>query len=278
MIRQLETTDKYSDFLYDLMEDPSFRSPHFVNAETAEDSVRRAFTKEDRQMLGTFKDGGLTGIFIPLLLDDEKYCEVLDCYSKDSEAYAELMVYLEKRCPGYLIDFVFNPGNHLLKEELTKRNAEFEQEQQKMLLQDCPECPAYEDIRLLQKEDIPGYLSMHNQDLYWTGEKVIAAPDRFRSFVALADGEVIGYIDVTICFDENEPYDLFVKEGYRGRGYGRKLLETALSANRPQAMMLLVETDNLPALRLYQRTGFRKVEGQNSLTAHLRLKEGVSHE
>ena len=278
MIRQLESTDKYSDLLRDLMEDPSFRSPHFADAETAEDSVRRAFAKEDRQVLGTFTEGKLTGIFIPLPLDDEQYCEMLDCYSRDPDAYAELMTYLEKRCSGYLIDFVFNPGNHLLKKELVKRNAEFEQEQQKMLLRDCPEFGPYDDIRLLQKEDIPGYLAIHNQDLYWTGEKVIAAPERFRSFVALADGEVIGYIDVTICFEENEPYDLFVTEGYRNRGYGRKLLETAVSANRPKAMMLLVETDNLPALRLYQRTGFQKVEGQNSLTAHLRLKEGVSHE
>mgnify|MGYP004713013173 FL=1 len=33
-------------------------------------------------------------------------------------------------------------------------------------------------------------------------------------------------------------------------------------------MMLLVDTDNIPAIRLYASMGFRTVRGQNSLTAH----------
>ncbi|MDO5439502.1 MAG: GNAT family N-acetyltransferase [Erysipelotrichaceae bacterium] len=278
MIQQLQTIDGYSGFLSTVMNDPDFRSPHYKSAEEAEEGICRSLKKKNEQVLGVFDGAELTGIFIALLLDEEHYCEMLECYSENREAYRELFVYLQKRCPGYQIDFVFNPGNRLLQEELRKRGAEFEQEQQKMLLPDCPETEAYPDVRLLQKEDVPGYLAIHDRDLYWTGEKVLATPERFRSFVALADGKVVGYIDVTCCFDENEPYCLFVKEEYRNRGYGRKLLETAVSANRPKAMMLLVDTDNLPALKLYQSIGFQKVEGQNSLTAHLRLKEGIGYE
>ncbi len=33
-------------------------------------------------------------------------------------------------------------------------------------------------------------------------------------------------------------------------------------------MMLLVNTDNAPAIRLYASMGFQTVPGQNSLTAH----------
>ena len=36
------------------------------------------------------------------------------------------------------------------------------------------------------------------------GEKVIKASDRFKTFVAIEDGTVTGYIDVTHCFAENE--------------------------------------------------------------------------
>ena len=38
---------------------------------------------------------------------------------------------------------------------------------------------------------------MHCKDVYWTGDKVIKATDRFKIFVAIENGIVTGYIDVT---------------------------------------------------------------------------------
>ena len=112
------------------------------------------------------------------------------------------------------------------------------------------------------------YCVIHSRDVYWTGEKVAAAPERFRIFLAIDGGRVVGYLDVTHCFEENEPYNLFVLPEYRRRGFGRKLLAAALECNRPKGMMLLVDTDNVPAIRLYASMGFQTVRGQNSLTAH----------
>lgn len=109
--------------------------------------------------------------------------------------------------------------------------------------------------------------------MYWTGEKVAAAPERFRIFLAIDGGRVVGYLDVTHCFEENEPYNLFVLPEYRRRGFGRKLLAAALECNRPKGMMLLVETDNTAAIRLYESMNFKTVPGQNSLTAHWRIPE-----
>ena len=48
------------------------------------------------------------------------------------------------------------------------------------------------------------------------------APDRFRVFLAVDNGLVVGYLDVTNCFEENEPFALKVKETYRRRGWGEK--------------------------------------------------------
>ena len=84
--------------------------------------------------------------------------------------------------------------------------------------------------------------------MYWTGEKVVQAQDRFRTFLAIHDGKVVGYMDVTYIFKENEPFDLFVLEEYRRMGYGRKLLAKALERNAPNRMMLLVDIDNDPAI------------------------------
>ena len=128
-------------------------------------------------------------------------------------------------------------------------------------------------VELLSGKYIPQYLAIHNKDMYWTGEKVVTAPDRFRTFLAIHEGKVIGYLDVTHCFAENEPYDLFVLEDYRKMGYGRKMLAKALEMNHPSGMMLLVDVDNDPAIRLFESMGFIKAEHQNTLTAHWNVPE-----
>ena len=78
---------------------------------------------------------------------------------------------------------------------------------------------------------------------------------------------VVGYLDVTHCYEENEPYSLQVLAAHRRRGWGRKLLAKALELNRPKGMMVLVDVGDAPAIRLCESAGFVKVEGQNSLTA-----------
>ena len=130
------------------------------------------------------------------------------------------------------------------------------------------------DIEPLSARYAEAYCSMHNKEMYWTGEKIMAAQDRFRTFLAIRAGRVVGYLDVTYTRRENEPFDLFVLPEYRRMGYGRKLLAKALDMNRPNGMMLLVDVDNEPAIRLYASMGFAKAQGQNNLTAHWRIPDG----
>lgn len=123
-------------------------------------------------------------------------------------------------------------------------------------------------VELLSEQYTDQYCAIHNKDMYWTGEKVSQAQDHFRTFLAIHDGKVVGYLDVTYTYNENEPFDLFVLEEFRRMGYGRKLLAKALEMNQPNGMMLLVDVDNAPAISLYESMGFTKVQGQNNLTAH----------
>ena len=115
------------------------------------------------------------------------------------------------------------------------------------------------------------YLALHDDDRYWTGERVLAAQDTFRVLLAIEDGAVAGYLDLTYRNAENEPYDLFVREKSRRRGLGRALLSCAIEKNRPNAMSLLVDSDNLAARRLYASLGFVEKPEENIITAHLKL-------
>lgn len=267
MIRMIETYEECRDFVSDFQGDPSFSDPMLSNEEQLQCNLVRPIKKTDRYcVFGVYSEETLTGLFAFLVIRDEQYAEMLVGLSREKAAYQEALQYLEQHFPGYGVDFVFNPGNCLLREQLHLRKADFEPEQQKMVQKAPAPKIGTTGIAPLSVQYAEQYCAIHNQDMYWTGEKVVQAQDRFHTFLAVRDGRVVGYIDVTCAFKENEPYDLFVLEAYRRMGYGRKLLAKALEANAPNAMSVLVDADNAPAIRLYASMGFAKK--QTILTAH----------
>ena len=268
MIRIIKSYDECRDFASGFQGDPSFSDPMLSDEEQVQCNLIKAINRTDRYVLGVYQDTTMIGLFTFLVLRDEHYIEMLVGLSRNKEAYLEVLHYLEQCHPGYSADFVFNPGNYLLKELLDLRNAEYEPEQQKMVLGTPVLGIDTTGVELLSAQYTEQYCAIHNKDMYWTGEKVVQAQDRFRTFLAIHDGKVVGYMDVTYTFKENEPFDLLVLEEYRRMGYGRKLLAKALEMNQPNGMMLLVDADNYPAIRLYESMGFAKVQGQNNLTAH----------
>ena len=269
MIRIIKSYDECRDFASGFQRDPNFSDPMLCDEEQMECNLIKSIEKPDKHcVLGVYNEDQMIGLFVFLVLRDEKYIEMLVGLSRDKEAYMEVLRYLEQCYPGYSADFVFNPGNNLLKELLDLRNAEYEQEQQKMVRGTPVLGIDTTGVELLSEQYAEQYCAIHNKDMYWTGEKVVQAKDRFRTFLAIHDNNVVGYMDVTYTFRENEPFDLFVLEEYRRKGYGRKLLAAALEMNQPNGMMLLVDIDNAPAISLYESMGFAKVQGQNNLTAH----------
>ena len=274
MIRIIKSYDECRDFASGFQRDPNFSDPMLCDEEQVECNLIKSIEQPDKHcVLGVYNEDQMIGLFVFLVLRDEKYIEMLVGLSRNKEAYLEALHYLEQCYPGFSADFVFNPGNYLLKELLDLRKAEYEPEQQKMVLGTPVLGIDTTGVELLSAQYTEQYCAIHNKDMYWTGEKVVQAQDRFRTLLAIHNGKVVGYMDVTYTYNENEPFDLFVLEEYRRMGYGRKLLVKALEMNQPNGMMLLVDADNDPAILLYESMGFAKVQGQNNLTAHWSVPE-----
>lgn len=272
MIQRINSFEECRDFVFGFLGDPEFSDPMLSNEEQLQNNLIKSIEKPEKHcVLGVFRNGQMVGLFAFLVLQDEKYIEMLVGLSRDKEAYQAILLHLERNYPSYEADFVFNPGNYLLKELLEAKGAEFEPEQQKMVLGTPVLGMDTAGVELFSETYAQQYFAIHNKDMYWTGEKVAAAQDRFRTFLAVHEGKVVGYLDVTHCFDENEPFDLFVLEEYRQMGYSRKLLAKALEMNYPKGMMLLVDVDNGPAIHLYESMGFKKAVDQNNLTAHWKV-------
>ncbi len=86
-----------------------------------------------------------------------------------------------------------------------------------------------------------------------------------RLFVLRVEGEVAGMANalITVSTAEGGPVllleDVIVKAGFRGRQFGRRLVEHVLDwarANGMPRVTLLADKDNAPALAFYARLGF----------------------
>ncbi|MCH5198340.1 MAG: GNAT family N-acetyltransferase [Oscillospiraceae bacterium] len=252
--------------------DNSFSDPMLSNAEQIKNNLIKAFeNKENHTVIGIYKNREIIGLFSFLVLSDERYLEMLVGLSRFEEAYSAAFSYIKEHFSGYSADFVFNPNNYLLYHCLEQNGAEFYEEEQRMVFNR----PAFNadttGVELLSEAYAPFYAAIHKTDVYWTADRILESKDRFRTFIAIENGTVAGYLDVTCCHKENEIYDLWVREEYRRKGYGRKLLAKALEINSPNKMLLQVEIHNEAAIHLYESMGFEKILNQNSLTAHLQL-------
>jgi len=86
-----------------------------------------------------------------------------------------------------------------------------------------------------------------------------------RVWIARAGGEAVGYLVLTLGysleFAGRDAFvdELYLREGFRGEGLGRRAIATAMEACREmgvQALHLEVERTNVAAQGFYRRLGF----------------------
>ncbi len=265
MIRPISDPQVFRDFLPAFRGDPLFSEPMLFTPEQLRCNLLEPLSSPWHRVLGVWKGKELTGLFSFLILQEERYLEMLVGLSRDADAYGEIADWLQEACSGFHADFVFNPRNPLLRALLEQKGASFDPEQQRMAFSGPPPELDTAGVEPLSAQNRAQYEAIHNRDVYWTGDKVAEATDRFRALVAMEGEAAVGYLDVTYGDEENEIYDLLVLESRRRRGWGRKLLAKAMAPG--DRLMLMVDVDNAPAIALYRSLGFETVPGQNSLTA-----------
>ena len=74
-------------------------------------------------LLGSFAGETLTGLFVFLILEKDRYVQMLAGLTHSRKACAEALDFLTSRCAGYGADFVFNPRNAVLRALLKERAA-----------------------------------------------------------------------------------------------------------------------------------------------------------
>jgi hypothetical protein len=183
MIKSVTKLNEYDAFINSFLEDSKFSDPHLTQRLEAGEKPEDMLTKKDHHCFVTENSDGINGLFILLIIPEEKYLEMLIGITREESAVEDLLSFIEKSYPGYEADFVFNPRNHLIKDGLIKRSADFDKEQLKMLYtHKMPECKI-PCIEPLSEEYTEQYLKMHTKDVYWTGEKVMEVVEKAKGGV-----------------------------------------------------------------------------------------------
>ncbi|MBD5460379.1 MAG: hypothetical protein HDR26_05480 [Lachnospiraceae bacterium] len=170
--------DECESFVNDFCADNIFSDPMLSNAEQIKCNLINAIEKKDSHtVISIWRNRQMIGLFSFLTLEEEQYLEMLVGLSRCEEAYSVMFAYLKEHFTGYSADFVFNPNNHLLFNFLKQNGAEFYEEEQRMVYNNSALHVDTTGVELLTEPYISSYIELHGTDMYWTGDKILAAKD-----------------------------------------------------------------------------------------------------
>lgn len=269
MIQKIYSFDEYEDFISELANHPQYSDPHFSYDRN---NLYRCLKSKDKHAFVVLENGIVKGLFVFIILPDDKYVEMLIGFTNVEEVFTEMLEYMENNYCGYQMDFVFNPLNTAIFKPLKSKGAILEPEQMKMIQDGSVPNVSTNNIELLSDKWVKQYCDLHNADTYWTAQRIISTLDKFRVLLVVKDGQVLGYLDVQSCYDINEIYALYIKPEVASQGYELSLFAKAIELNKPKQMMVVVDVDNKEEVDLYTAAGFVKLEGQNSITAYIQTE------
>ena len=222
--------------------------------------LERLFSKPDPRVLVIRDDlEVLQGVFNLFIIPEEHYIETDWGFVTTPSVYDDLIAYLHSTYSGYHLDAVVTKSNQTMFDAYRKNGLVYQEEQILMDLKEYTPKPVNANVIRYSPEYEASFRAIHDDEgVYWTAERMLKALDEHDVFIAVENGEAVGYIEMTACEDENVPIQLLVKPECRGKGYGRALMQTAIENNFPRKMVLDVDDDNTVSLNLYLSLGFQE--------------------
>lgn len=121
------------------------------------------------------------------------------------------------------------------------------------------------NIRSMEYNDLDAVLDLEQKcfDIPWTRgmfEDELFNPNAIY-FVAEDRGKVCGYAGMWKIIDEGHVTNLAVHPDHRGKGFGKKLIQSLISYSKDNginAITLEVRVSNIAAISLYESFGFAR--------------------
>ena len=114
-----------------------------------------------------------------------------------------------------------------------------------------------DDVEQINKIYISGFNREPNENYY-----SIVNDKNYLCYVAENNENVVGYINLLVVDDVAEIINISVLNDFRKKGVGTKLIDFSIKyliENKFSGVMLEVNEENLPAISLYDKMGFKKI-------------------
>src|SRR3989339_644037 len=112
-------------------------------------------------------------------------------------------------------------------------------------------------IAPMKEADLSAVVAIENTCFSAPKSEAIFREDEHKYLVAKEDGKIIGYIGHEKVLDEIHIINMAVHPDYRSRGIGSRLIDKIL--NDQDTFFLEVRVTNVPAIRLYEKYGFKNI-------------------
>ena len=80
-----------------------------------------------------------------------------------------------------------------------------------------------------------------------------------KVYTYITDEKIVGFVIFDIIYEKCEIIDIYVKEEYRKKGIAMSLINEIEKDYAVENITLEVREDNIPAIKLYEKLGFKKV-------------------
>lgn len=276
MIKKVDMTNikEIVDFAYKLNGKAATSSKSCPNdKKLIEKHFIKIINHQHNFIIADYTQNKIRGVFACLAEPESKYLECLGGFFINEEVLQDFIMYFKNIYSGWHLDLVYPKENKLVLDYLKENNGDFFPMQIEMeIYKDQVKKENYV-LSISEYKDIyfEGYKKIHDTTCYWIADKVVKAKEKFSVYLALENDEVIGYLDISKNNEVSLIYNIFVKENFRKKGYGRALMQQALADAfvEKKKVILSVNADNEIARRLYTNIGF--VEIGNSITIGLDL-------
>lgn len=133
-------------------------------------------------------------------------------------------------------------------------------------------------IRAMTKADLPDVMAIE-EDLFpldaWSIEmfleELAQVPHSRQVCVLEIDGQIIGYASLRFVGNEGDINTISVARDFQRKGYGQLLLnwlEQTAKENGVKELFLDVRTDNDPAIAIYKKNGYLRIDVRRNYYGH----------
>lgn len=239
-------------------------------------SFRKKAKHSDDEVLICTESNKILGVLAVCVDPKEKYIEAVNgVYAK--EKYQEIAVqffkYLKKKYAGFHFDAVYSQENKeaiCFMESIGASCISIDLEMT-LIKDDFQYLKGNKQVLPLSDKYYESFRRLHDEshlDVYWTGNRILSALDKFDVFIALEKDELVGSVVTSTGGGKREGiYFIETDKCYRRQGYAKGLLGKSIDKaflSGASELAIQVEIENSPAIHLYESFGFQKVYTANT--------------